>query len=108
MPEITRSRLLATVVLVGSLGVGGIWGISSAQAAAPGGEAPSPTCKSWNDGTTYGVSCNRGTYEAQAQCSDGTWLRGSKVNAPATSYVYCSSVGAKYVRGTGHAAMFGG
>jgi hypothetical protein len=71
---------------------------SPAHAASTAGE---PVCTNWDDGVTFGVSCDSGTYRAQARCSSGDVLTGATVNAPESSYVYCASVGATYVAGSG-------
>lgn len=88
-------KYVVAAVAVGLLGLSGL-ALSSAYAD----ERP-PNCTSWDDGTTYGGSCDSGRYRAHAKCSNGEWLYGREVDSRASSYIYCSSVGATYVAGTG-------
>jgi hypothetical protein len=99
---------ISAVAVAGLLGLSwlSLASTSPAHAASTSAGSNAPTgCTNWDDGSTFGVSCASGTqYQARAQCSNGQWLYGQVVAAPDSSYVYCSSVGATYVAGSGSAS----
>lgn len=84
-----RLKMALPVVAAATLLAAGA-ATTSASAAAP----TRPSCTTWSDGITAGVSCtgtSRGYY-VQATCQNGVTLYGDVHWNGAWSYAYCSSV----------------
>jgi hypothetical protein len=100
---------ISVVAVAGLLGLSWLSVASTSPAHAASTPADSaPQCKGWNDGVTFSATCDWGTYRARAQCTDGEileWVNGPWVDAPASSYVYCSSRGGTYVPESGMAEI---
>ncbi|MGW4206573.1 hypothetical protein ACWEIJ_01175 [Lentzea sp. NPDC004789] len=102
-----KKRALTVVALATALCGFAVPASASASTSADGWSS----CGEWNDRNTYGVNCSGNydfQYQAMARCSNGEYYFGplKRNGSGESSYVYCSTYGAHYIEGSGHAVIY--